>query len=57
MINHLNTNVVEGIADMTQSEFNDFCNNPDFYQIEDPHSNMSHEYEDKGEYNGLPGFP
>ncbi len=42
---------------MTQSEFNDFCNNPGFYQIEDPHSNMSHEYEDKGEYNGLPGFP
>ena len=41
----------------TQKQFNDFCNNPKFYQIEDPHSNMSHEYECKEEYNGLPGLP
>lgn len=32
---------------MTQEQFNDHMNNPDFYQIEDPASNRSHRYEDK----------
>jgi len=32
---------------MTQEEFNDYMNNPDFYRIEDPKSNMSHKNEDK----------
>jgi len=32
---------------LTQEEFNNRMNNPDYYQIEDPHSNRSHEYEDK----------
>lgn len=31
----------------TQSEFNDYMNNPDFYQYEDPSSNRSHKYEMK----------
>ena len=30
---------------LTQKEFNDRMNNPDLYQIEDPHSNRSHKYE------------
>jgi hypothetical protein len=30
---------------MTQEEFNDMMNNPDIYQIEDPISNMSHQFE------------
>jgi len=33
---------VEGL---TQKQFNDRMNNPDYYQIEDPLSNMSHKYE------------
>ena len=32
---------------MTQEQFNDYMNNADFYQIEDPKSNMSHKHEDK----------
>ena len=32
----------EGI---TQQEFNDRMNNPDYYQIEDPHENRSHAHE------------
>ena len=32
-------------AGMTQREFNDYMNNPDFYQIEDHSSNRSHRYE------------
>ena len=30
---------------MTQKQFNDYMNNPRFYQIEDPHLNRSHKYE------------
>ena len=30
---------------LTQSEFNDKMNNPDYYQIEDPHENRSHVHE------------
>lgn len=30
---------------LTQKEFNDLMNNPDFYQIEDPISNMGHKFE------------
>ncbi|MWW23124.1 GH-E family nuclease [Algibacter lectus] len=30
---------------MTQKEFNDFVNDPDKFQIEDPHENMSHKHE------------
>lgn len=30
---------------LTQEEFNDRMNNPDLYQIEDPHENRSHEHE------------
>jgi hypothetical protein len=49
---------------LTQEEFNDRMNNPDFYQIEDPHENRSHahempaeeqaeeQYEEQGEENG-----
>ena len=29
----------------TQKQFNDYMNNPEFYQIEDPVSNRSHKYE------------
>ena len=29
----------------TQKQFNDYMNNPDFYQIEDPINNRSHRYE------------
>ena len=32
---------------MSQEDFNDYMNNADFYQIEDPKSNMSHQHEDK----------
>ena len=38
---------------LTQSEFNDRMNNADLYEIEDPKSNMSHEFEDKRPY--VPG--
>ena len=31
---------------LTQKEFNDRMNNPDFYQIEDPHDNRSRKHED-----------
>lgn len=30
---------------LTQEEFNDRMNNPDYYQIEDPHENRSHAHE------------
>lgn len=30
---------------LTQEEFNDRMNNPDYFQIEDPHENRSHAYE------------
>ena len=30
---------------LTQKEFNDRMNNPDLYQIEDPHENRSHKHE------------
>jgi RHS repeat-associated protein len=30
---------------MTQKEFNNYVNNPDFFQIEDPIENMSHQHE------------
>jgi hypothetical protein len=30
---------------LTQKEFNERMNNPDFYQLEDPRSNRSHRYE------------
>ncbi len=30
---------------LTQAEFNDKMNNPDLYQIEDPSSNRSHQFE------------
>jgi hypothetical protein len=30
---------------MTQKEFNDMMNNPNIYQIEEPISNMSHQFE------------
>jgi RHS repeat-associated protein len=30
---------------LTQKEFNDRMNNPDYYQLEDPSSNRSHKYE------------
>lgn len=32
---------------LTQKEFNDRMNNPDYYQIEDPASNRSHKFEMK----------
>lgn len=32
---------------VTQKEFNDLMNNPDYYQIEDPIKNQSHRHEDK----------
>ena len=31
----------------TQKKFNDLMNNPDLYQIEDPHINRSRKYEEK----------
>lgn len=30
---------------LTQEEFNERMNNPDYYQIEDPHENRSHAHE------------
>lgn len=30
---------------LSQEEFNDKMNDPDLYQIEDPHNNRSHQYE------------
>ena len=30
---------------ITQQEFNNRMNNPDYYQIEDPHENRSHAHE------------
>jgi len=30
---------------LSQEEFNDRMNNPDYYQIEDPHENRSHAHE------------
>ena len=30
---------------LTQEQFNDRMNNPDYYQIEDPHENRSHAHE------------
>ena len=30
---------------LTQEQFNDRMNNPDYYQIEDPHENRSHTHE------------
>ena len=30
---------------LTQKQFNDRMNNPDLYQLEDPISNRSHQYE------------
>lgn len=30
---------------LTQEQFNDKMNNPDYYQIEDPHENRSHVHE------------
>ena len=35
---------------MTQKEFNDYMNNPDFYQIEDRYNNRRHKYENKTKY-------
>jgi hypothetical protein len=32
---------------LTQHEFNQKMNNPDYYQLEDPTSNQSHQYEQK----------
>ena len=32
---------------LTQKEFNDRMNDPNLYQIEDPHSNRSHKFEAK----------
>ena len=41
---------------LTQEEFNDRMNNPNYYQIEDPHENRSHAHEmpadEQGEENG-----
>lgn len=34
---------------LTQEQFNDKMNNPDLYQIEDPSSNRSHQFEAKEE--------
>ncbi len=36
---------------MTQKEFNDLMNNPDFFQIEDPMENQSHRHENKTKPN------
>lgn len=37
---------------LTQKEFNEKMNNPDYYQLEDPSNNRSHKFEDKSEYEG-----
>ena len=34
--------ITEGL---TQKQFNDRMNNPDYYQIEDPFSNRGHKFE------------
>ena len=34
---------------LTQEQFNDKMNDPNLYQIEDPHNNRSHAYEDAHE--------
>ena len=34
---------------LTQEQFNEKMNDPDLYQIEDPHNNRSHKYEEKHE--------
>ena len=31
---------------LSQKEFNDRMNNPELYQIEDPHSNRGHKFEE-----------
>lgn len=36
---------------MDQEEFNERMNNPDYYQIEDPHENRSHAHEMQDEDN------
>lgn len=36
---------------LTQEEFNDRMNNPDYFQIEDPHENRSHAHEMPEEEN------
>ncbi|WP_082153435.1 GH-E family nuclease [Oligella urethralis] len=38
---------------LSQREFNDLMNNPDFYHIEDPMENQSHRHEDKSKGNQL----
>lgn len=38
---------------LTQDEFNDRMNNPDYYQIEDPHENRSHAHEEPREQQNL----
>lgn len=35
---------------LTQAEFNEKMNNPGLYQLEDPHNNRSHRFEDKSEF-------
>jgi hypothetical protein len=35
---------------LTQQEFNEKMNNPNLYQLEDPHNNRSHRFEDKSEF-------
>lgn len=37
---------------LTQEQFNERMNNPDYYQIEDPHENRSHTYEQPKEEKG-----
>ena len=40
----------------SQKQFNNYMNNPDFYQIEDPHWNRSHLFEQKYDVLGKKGF-
>ena len=37
---------------LTQEEFNERMNNPDYFQIEDPHENRSHAHEMPAEESG-----
>lgn len=37
---------------LTQEQFNERMNNPDYYQIEDPHENRSHAHEQPKEEKG-----
>ena len=37
---------------LTQEQFNERMNNPDYYQIENPHDNRSHAYEQPKEEKG-----